>query len=334
MQMRKNAAKPLALCAAALCLAASLAGCAATADTSAETTAASTTTETVSTARPGSDKPEGDYILTVDGYGVTEDEYLMFLRDQKAATANYYWVNYKMQPDNDFWHTEVDGQTPLDYAKALALTAAVTAKEKLLLAAEKDVTVYKNYPEMLDDMAAENADRAAKKANGEVFYGVTEFTPFTYYQYLTDNSGSELETVLEEEAAPTDEELKQLYAEYAAVLSLGTTYTYTITTGEETQELTQNTNSIGKADTVTEDLIYSYFVTMQPGESFDYDYYGTPAVVTLVSVQDEGTQSFEEAKDSLRVFYARQLLQDLLDQRTRNAVVRIDQARYDALEMP
>lgn len=190
MQMRKKAAKPLALCAAALCLAASLAGCAATADTaaatSAETTAASTTTETANaTVQPGSDKPEGDYILTVDGYGVTEDEYLMFLRDQKAATANYYWVNYKMQPDNDF--------------------------------------------------------------------------------------------------------------------SLGTTYTYTITTGEETQELTQNTNSIGKADTVTEDLIYSYFVTMQPGESFDYDYYGTPAVVTLVSVQDEGTQSFEDAKDSLRI---------------------------------
>lgn len=342
--MRKKATKPVALCAAALCLAASLAGCAATADTaaatSAETTAA-TTTETASSdtakdtaAQTGRDKPEGDYILTVDGYGVTEDEYLLFLRDQKAATANYYWVNYKMQPDNDFWHTEVDGQTPLDYAKALALTATITAKEKLLLAAEKDVTAYKNYPAMLEDMAAENADRAAKKANGEVFYGVTEFTPFTYYQYLTDNSSSELETVLEEEAEPTDAELKKLYEEYASVLSLGTTYTYTITTHDETRELTRNTNSIGKADTVTEDLIYSYFVNMQPGESFDYDYYSTPAVVTLVSVQDEGTQSFEEAKDSLKVFYARQMLQDLLDQRTQNAVVQIDQAQYDALEMP
>ena len=46
-----------------------------------------------------------EYLLTVDGYGVTEDEFMLFLRDQKAATANYYWVNYEMQPDGEFWTT-------------------------------------------------------------------------------------------------------------------------------------------------------------------------------------------------------------------------------------
>ena len=45
-------------------------------------------------------------------------------------------------------------------------------------------------------------------------------------------------------------------------------------------------------------------------------------------------QSFEQAKDSLKVFYAREKLADLLEQRTQNADVVLDQARYDALEMP
>lgn len=283
----------------------------------------------------GTDTPDENYLLTVDGYGVTEDEYLLFLRDQKAATANYYWVNYQMQPDTDFWHTEVDGRTPLDYAKENALANVVRAKEELLLADEQAVADYKTYPEMMQDMQAENADRAAKKQNGEAFYGVTEFTPFTYYQYLTDNTSAELEAALSEQCAPTDAELQELYAEYSDTLSLGTTYRYRIETADgQAEELTQNTNSIGKADTLTEDLIYSYFTSLQPGDNFEYDYYGQAATVTLLDVQDEGTQSFEEAKDSLKVFYARNKLEELIARRTQNAAVVINQAQYDALEMP
>ena len=277
----------------------------------------------------------GDALLTVDGCAVTEEEYLLFLRDQKAATANYYWTQYQMQPDEKFWHTEVDGQTPLDYAKARALKAAVTAKETMLLASEQDVLDYKDYPEMMQDMQQENDDRAQKKQNGEVYYGVNAFTPFTYYQYLTDNASAEMETVLEKQLTPTEVELQQVYEEYKDVLSLGTTYRYRIETADGTlQELTQNTREIGKADTVTEDLIYGYFTSMQPGQSFAYEYYGQEATVTLLDAKDEGMQTFEQAKDSLKVFYARQKLAELLEQRTQNADVVLDKARYDALEMP
>lgn len=73
---------------------------------------------------------------------------------------------------------------------------------------------------------------------------------------------------------------------------------------------------------------------MQPGQSFAYEYYGQEAAVTLLDVQDEGMQTFEQAEDSLKVFYARQKLADLLEQRTQNADVVVDKARYDALEMP
>ena len=276
-----------------------------------------------------------DALLTVDGCAVTEDEYLLFLRDQKAVTANYYWTQYQMQPDGEFWHTEVDGQTPLDFAKERALQATVTAKETMLLAAEQDVLDYRDYPEMLQDMQAENEDRAQKKQNGEVYYGVNAFTPFTYYQYLTDNATAEMETAMEKQLAPTDAELQQVYEEYKDLLSLGTTYRYRIETADGTlQELTRNTREIGKTDTVTEDLIYGYFTAMQPGQSFAYEYYGQEATGTLLDVQDEGVQTFEKAKDSLKVFYARQKLADLLEQRTQNADVVLDQARYDALEMP
>lgn len=98
------------------------------------------------------------------------------------------------------------------------------------------------------------------------------FTPFTYYQYLTDNAPAEIETAMEKQLTPTEAELQQVYEEYKDLLGLGTTYRYRIETADGTlQELTQNTREIGKTDTVTEDLIYGYFTSMQPGQSFAYE---------------------------------------------------------------
>ena len=40
------------------------------------------------------------------------------------------------------------------------------------------------------------------------------------------------------------------------------------------------------------------------------EYYGQEATVTLLDAKDEGVQTFEQAKDSLKVFYARQKLRN------------------------
>lgn len=40
------------------------------------------------------------------------------------------------------------------------------------------------------------------------------------------------------------------------------------------------------------------------------EYYGQEETVTLLDVKDEGVQTFEQTKDSLKVFYARQKLRN------------------------
>ena len=72
------------------------------------------TKEAGKTSEQSGKRTDEKYLLTVDGYGVTEDEFLLFLRDQKATTTNYYWTNYKMETNDTFWRTEVEGQTPLE----------------------------------------------------------------------------------------------------------------------------------------------------------------------------------------------------------------------------
>lgn len=287
----------------------------------------------------GADKDtskDSEYLLTVDGYGVTEEEFTLFLRDQKAATANYYWVNYEMQPDNEFWDTEVDGQTPTEYAKEKALAAVVEAKEEFILADERGILEYKDYDGMMEDMEAENEERARQQEEGEAFYGLTEYTLFTYYQYLSGNVRSELEKDQEEITDPTEEELKQVYEENKENLTLGTVYEYTVQYTDGTvEEVSQNTRDIAKEDTTVEDLIYNYFSYMQAGETISgYSYHGETADITLKSIEDLGYMSYEEAEDSLRVFFARSEISSLIAERVENAEIVFDQERYDALEMP
>lgn len=279
---------------------------------------------------------DGTYLLTVDGYGVTEEEYLMFLRDQKAAAVNYFWANYGMQPDDEFWTSETNGETPIGFAKEKALEAVVRAKEEFILASERGILEYKDYGSMMADMDDENASRADKKESGEAFYGVTEFTPFTYYQYLNGNIRSELEYAQEELTDPTEKQLREIYEDNKENLTLGSVYHYTVLYADgRKEEVSQNSREIGKEDSTTEDLIYNYFAFMNPGDSIEgYSYHGEQTNIVFGSVENLGYMPFEEAGDSLRVFFARQELSRLIDEMAEDAEIVFDQERYDSLMMP
>ncbi|MBR4058280.1 MAG: hypothetical protein IKK03_00380 [Lachnospiraceae bacterium] len=285
----------------------------------------------------GNDSVEdGTYLLTVDGYGVTEEEFLLFLRDMKAATANYYWVNYQLQPDKCFWDTEVDGRTPLEYAKERALDAVIRAKVEFILASEWGILEYTNYNSMMENMEEENIERSEKKEQGEVYYGISEYTPYTYYQYLNENIQSELEYYYEENSNPTEEQLRVVYDENLDKLTLGAVYHYTVVYEDgKTEEVSLDTNKIGKEDYTAEELASYYFPNMEQGDIIsEYYYYNGLADITLNSVEERGEMSFEEAKDSCRVFWARSEVSRLIKERSESAEIAVDEARYATLSMP
>lgn len=313
----------LAIALTGIFLTASLAACGGGGESSAPTT------------RGGDTVGDGQYLLTVDGYGVTEEEFVQFLADQKAITTNYFWTNYQRQGSPDYWSTEVDGQTPLDYAKRRALEALVKSKTEFILAAERDILAYKDYDGLMTNMEAENADRAKKLENGEVFYGLTEFTPFTYYQYLNTNLRSELEQSQQKLSKPTEADLRRVYDENLESFTLGDVYIYDVTYADGTSEtITQNSLEIGKADETTE-ILLDVFDTMTPGSAIDaFDYHGVTAKITFQSKTPQGYASFEDMKESLHALYARSELSALVQARAKAAEVVFDQARFDAVQMP
>lgn len=290
---------------------------------------------TADTGGGGDTLKDRNYLLTVDGYGVKEEEYLLFLRDQKAATANHYWVNYKVQPDSAFWETEFDGQTPLQYAKEKALQALVRAKQEFILAKEWKIADYKNYDEMMEDMAEENRDRAEKQSEGDVIYGLSEFAPFTYYNYLNNNVRSELKYDLAKRIEPTKEQLLAVYEAHKTDFSRGIVYHYTVTYEDgKTESYSQNSNEVGKADETLEYLVYQCFPEMNPGEKIkDFSYHGSFVAVTLDSTEDLGVATLEEVKESVYLILAEEEVNQILDERCKSAEIKIDQICYDRLKM-
>lgn len=284
----------------------------------------------------GSDTIEdGTYLLTIDGYGVTEEEFLLFLSGQKAVTANHFWVEYQVQPDADFWTTPVNGEIPIEYAKQRALEELITAKETMILAAEREILPYQSYDELLEEMESENADRAEKLERGEVFYGVSQFTPFTYYQYVNNNAGAELEYTQRELVTPTHEELLELYETYQDYFQLGTVYEYEVLYEDGGREsVSQNSLEVGKEDYTTE-LLLEEFASMECGQTLaGVDFHGVPADILLKEKRFLGYAAFENVEDSLCSLYARQAVAELIQTRAQAAQVEIDQDRFDALEMP
>lgn len=282
----------------------------------------------------GGDTAGEDYLLTVDGYGVTEEEFRLFLLDQRAATANYYWTNYQIQPDSTFWTTEIDGETPLEHAKKRALDALIKSKIEFILASERNILAYQDHNARLEEMEAENAERARKQEAGEVFYGLTEFTPFTYYQYLNANIRSELEYSQRGLTDPSEDALRRLYEENREAFSLGVVYEYEIVYADGIHErVVQNSHEVGKADETTEDLIYRFEAMDAGGVIGGYGYRGSLVDIVLLSKTPQGYLPFEEAKASLQALYARNELFALIQSRAEAAKVEIDQSRFDAIQM-
>lgn len=278
---------------------------------------------------------DGSFLLTVDGYGVTEEEFLLFLSGQKAAAANYFWTEYQIQPDADFWTTPVNGETPIEYAKERALNELVKAKVTLILASEQDILPYQSYDGLLEKMEEENADRARKLESGEVFYGVSQFTPFTYYQYLNNNAGAELEYAQRKLADPTKEELARVYETYKEYFLLGTDYEYEAVFEDGSRErVTQNSLEVGKEDYTTEFLLEE-FESMECGQTLaGVDLHGRPAEVRLLNKTFLGYADAESVESSLRDLYAREKTSEMIQTRAQEAQVEIDHGRFDAIEMP
>ena len=185
---------------------------------------------------------EDTTIFTIDGYPVSSEEFDLFLRAQRASTAQHFYEVYGAENDGDFWTTEYDGQTPEEYNEEKALEEITAYKMERILACERGITESVDYSDLMQEMDAVNEKNGTGRQNGEIAYGVKEYSPWQYLNYIRSKCSSEL---LKDECrrckdSISEETLKERYEEERQAYHKGYDVTYErfdMDLSEKTEEL-------------------------------------------------------------------------------------------------
>ncbi|WP_339279310.1 hypothetical protein [Paenibacillus sp. FSL H3-0329] len=243
-----------------------------------------------------------NWIFTVDGYAVTEEEFHFYVTEQRAVTADYFFRTYGAQVDEGFWTRKYgkNHETPSEYAKNSAMTALLKTKQEQFIADERGIAPYQSFDELKSDMEEENVKRAKMDDSGETYYGLPQFDLYQYMQYL---SGARWPDLIETQVKKTKMSDAQLQVEYASksadYIRVADKLTAALATaGQVKEEKVLNRLDISKED--TESLkFWESLAAASVGETVIGKYMGEDVVATLTTKPEITKLKLEEVKDSI-----------------------------------
>lgn len=101
-------------------------------------------------------KVEGS-LLTINEIAIPQEEYIMFLQDQKALTVNYFTQTHGAEYDVDFWESRYGEEVPINLAKEAALEELVRIKIEQQVAKELGLIKDANFNALIDEMEKEES---------------------------------------------------------------------------------------------------------------------------------------------------------------------------------
>ncbi|MEC0134102.1 MULTISPECIES: hypothetical protein [Paenibacillus] len=256
-----------------------------------------------------------NWIFTVDGYAVTEEEFHFYVTEQRAVTADYFFRTYGAQVDEGFWTRQYgeNHETPSEYAKKSAMTALLKTKQEQFIADERGIAPYKSFDELESDMDDENVKRAKMDDSGETYYGLPQFDLYQYMQYL---SGARWPDLVETQVKKTKMSNAELQVEYASKSAEYTRVADKLTaalatTGQAKEEKVLNRLDISKED--TESLkFWESLAAASVGETVIGKYMDEDVIATLITKPEITKLKLEEVKDSIIYEWAESDLRALI----------------------
>lgn len=147
----------------------------------------------------------------VEGAPITTSEMNYWMLLNKAEVSSFFYLNYGVNDNGDFWSSTYEGESPLEMLKTLSLDDARRCKVQQLLAYEKGLVTDINFDVLVSNIPSVNQERADKVKRGEVIYGPKKYTIRTYFSYQHDKMVYDLkEKLMEHELKPTREDLEAL----------------------------------------------------------------------------------------------------------------------------
>lgn len=139
----------------------------------------------------------------INGEPVSWEEIGYFEDQYRSEVMSKFIFEYDAVPDENFWNTPVNGQTPQQYLYNLVKEKILKAKIQLVLCRENKI-----YEDISIDHFYQLKENHNKTFVNNETIGINKI-PYAYYDYYIDNGVMELKNILGETTlAPTDEEIK------------------------------------------------------------------------------------------------------------------------------
>jgi hypothetical protein len=256
-----------------------------------------------------------NWIFTVGGYAVTEEEFQFYVKEQRSITTDYFFKTYGAQVDEGFWTRQYgeNHETPSEYAKKSAMSALLKTKQEQLIADERGLAPYKSFDELKSDMEDENVKRTKMDDSGGTYYGLPQFDLYQYMQYL---SGARWPDLVETQLKKTKMSESELQVEYASksaeYVRIADELTATLAiAGQAKEEKVLNRLDISKED--TESLkFWESLAAASVGETVIGKYMGEDVIATLITKPEISKLKLEEVKDSILYGWAESDLRALI----------------------
>ena len=126
------------------------------------------------------------FSLTINGTKIDKEEFLDAMAQKKYEVISSISGKTAAGMDADFWEREVDGTLPYEMLADEALEQLKYIHAVYSLAVEKGYVSDESYESLVKRWQEENQLRKEKIANGEVVYGLSEYTLELYREYEMD----------------------------------------------------------------------------------------------------------------------------------------------------
>jgi len=124
-----------------------------------------------------------DIVFTVDSYPVSKQEFEMVLEDNKAMIYSDFRPKSSISNANDFWHTAIDGEIPVEVLFNTAVNECIRYKTEQILAKKYKIIEDISYNGFLKSFKAENQDRRDKLSKNQPIYGPQQYGVNEYFNY-------------------------------------------------------------------------------------------------------------------------------------------------------
>lgn len=105
-------------------------------------------------------------LLSINGIEIPEEEFRMFLQDEKAITADYFSQTYGAEYNEHFWNTDFEGENPIQFAREKALSKLVQVKAEQQLAVQHGLIRSVSYDHIKKQMDKEDNQFGVESLDG------------------------------------------------------------------------------------------------------------------------------------------------------------------------